>query len=571
MAAEARGEETHSGMPAITIRSLLAEMIDRDSMARWPLPPFACKQQSSYDRHRTGPDKPDWFANHDFSQYIRVKKHGAREEHVMMEADGPGAIVRIWITTDAIGGKLRVYLDGAEEPTIEFASYDLMQGGLDLTPPLLTPHTSYQANAFGGSTLYLPIPYARQCKITLETLSKPARYYQVNYRTYPPGTKIETFSRRLLDAARPVIAGVGKTLLDPPPANVNESIKLDQRIPPGKEVAVALPVGPAAVRQLQVRLGVPGEKDCSQALRSMVLESEFDGERTVWCPLGDFSGSGVGGRPLASWYRQVDANGTILCRWVMPYEKSARLKLLNLGKQDVHASLAAGVGDWRWDNRSMYFHATWRQQDQIPTAHPIDWNFLAVQGRGVFVGDTLAVYNPLATWYGEGNEKIWVDRDTFPSHLGTGTEDYYNASYAPVVVYQTPFANAPRADTPSSQGHNTFTRTRNLDGIPFASSLKFDMEIIPWAPGTVDYAATTYWYAPEPWTMPLRPTGMRLARHRRTCNPNRARRHCPLPRWRRRLSATRHGPIPMPMPISLRQRAGTATQGTASPLRKRNY
>ena len=173
MAAEARGEETHSGIPAITIRSLLAEMIDRDSIARWPLPPFACKQQSSYDRHRTGPDKPDWFSNHDFSQYMRVEKHEAREEHVMMEADGPGAIVRIWITTDAISGILRVYLDGAEEPTIEFAAYDLMQGGLDLTPPLLTPHTSYQANAFGGSTLYLPIPYAKQCKITLETRSKP--------------------------------------------------------------------------------------------------------------------------------------------------------------------------------------------------------------------------------------------------------------------------------------------------------------------------------------------------------------------------------------------------------------
>lgn len=46
----------------------------------------------------------------------------------------------------------------------------------------------------------------------------------------------------------------------------------------------------------------------------------------------------------------------------------------------------------------------------------------------------------------------------------------------------------------SSHGYNTFFRTRNLDGIPFSSLLRFDIELLSWVRGTVDYATTVYWY-----------------------------------------------------------------------------
>ena len=152
----------------------------------------------------------------------------------------------------------------------------------------------------------------------------------------------------------------------------------------------------------------------------------------------------------------------------------------------------------------MHFHASWRQQAQVPTKPDSDWNFLRAEGRGVLVGDVLAVFNPVPAWYGEGNEKIWVDGEAFPSHLGTGTEDYYNVSWAPTPVYQTPFANGPRVDAARSEGHNTYTRTRNLDAIPFRSSLQFDMEIEHWQDPKIDIAATTYWYAfPRPAAIAL--------------------------------------------------------------------
>ena len=485
----------------ITLESLLNEMVDRDEIARWPEPEFVCIQQSSYDRHRVSPDKPGWFANKDYSNYIRTEKNGERVEHVMMDADGPGAVVRFWITTIKIDGTIRIYLDNQEEPTLVFDGYDLLKGnfGVDLAPPFATPHTSYKGN-FGGSTLYLPIPFAKHCKITFETADDyPGRFYQVNFRVYPKGTNVETFTLESLKTASPLLDKVGKTLLNPQAISFSKTVSMAKTIDSKQSESVELPSGAAAIRQLKMKVRTEsGKRLTAQELRSTVLQIEFDCKKTVWCPLSDFAGSGVGHQRVASWYRDVKKNGTCICRWVMPYEKDAKVTVTNLGTQKIVVDLTAGIDSWKWDSRSMYFHTTWRQEPKVPAKDYVDWNLLTVKGSGVYVGDTLAVFNPIAIWYGEGNEKIWVDNDTFPSHLGTGTEDYFNASWAPVVPFQTPFASAPRADAPSSQGHNTFTRTRNLDGIPFTKSLRFDWEVIPWkpdaTPGMIDYAATTYWY-----------------------------------------------------------------------------
>ncbi len=482
----------------ITLQSLLREMADRDVVAQWPDPPYACRQASSYDRAKIAPDKPGWFGNNDFSQFIRVETTAGRSEHVMMDTDGPGCIVRFWLTTDGDKrGAIRVYLDGAAQPALQFNAYDLMNGGLKLDPPLLQPHTSYRAG-HGGNTLHLPIPYARHCKITWEQpahTNMGSRYYQLNYRTYPAGADVETFSAATLEAARQTIKQVSAALVTPVDFSAGTATQVKESIAPAHDVSIDLPSGPAAIRLLQIKLTTDKPDDLEQSLRSTVLRLTFDGQETAWCPLSDFSGSGVGSRPLFSWYRTVDASGTITARWVMPYAKTARITLSNLGTSTVHAIVLARTAPQPWDDRSMYFHTTWHQETAISTKNDRDWNFNTITGRGILVGDTLAVFNPARAWYGEGDEKIFVDGESFPSHMGTGTEDYYNASYAPVVPYNTPFANAPRVDDMTSQGHNTFTRTRNLDAIPFSQSLKFDMELIHWYRGTlVDYAATTYWY-----------------------------------------------------------------------------
>jgi Protein of unknown function (DUF2961) len=489
----------------VTLDSLLKEMTDFSAVARWPSPEFTTHQCSSYDRATVAPDKPGWFGNNDFSQYIREENHHGRTEKVMMDADGPGCIVRFWLTTiKNKKGTLRIYLDGNAEPVLLFPAYDLLSGGLNLGEPLVQPHPGYSPTENGGNTWMLPIPYAKHCRVTWEEAGEGPRYYQINYRTYPPGTSVETFTREALANARPLIEETGKKLLSPPENYEGGTALLNKTIAAGENLAVNLPPGPSAVQRLELWVD-PGEAATSErTLRSVIVKMEFDGEETVWCPVTDFFGSGVGINPLQSWYRTVKG-GNMTCRWVMPYAKSARVTIVNLGDHAVTASIKAGSGKWKWDDRSMHFHAVWHYQSDLATPPPQDWNFVRIAGRGVYVGDTLALCNPLPTWYGEGDEKIWVDNESFPSFVGTGTEDYYDFSFAPRGLMQTPFANQVRVDQPMTQGHNVLTRTRNLDGIPFRQSLNFNFELIAWKPMKLIYAATTYWYALPGATSNIRP------------------------------------------------------------------
>jgi hypothetical protein len=270
---------------------------------------------------------------------------------------------------------------------------------------------------------------------------------------------------------------------------------LDKSIQAGGSDTLELPARPAAVERLELRINPDEKTDVERALRSVILAMEFDGEQTVWCPATDFFGSGVGIHVLQSWYRDVTADGNMSCRWVLPYAKSARITVVNLGKSAVKISLHAGIGEWSWDRRSLHFHAAWHYEADLKTPPARDWNSIHINGRGVYVGDTLALYNCVPTWYGEGDEKIRVDDEALPSFLGTGMEDYYDFSFAPRGLMQTPFANQVRVDQPMTQGWNVLTRTRNLDGIPFAKSLDFNFELISWKPTKLIYATTSYWYA----------------------------------------------------------------------------
>lgn len=480
----------------VSLDSLLREMTDFSSVARWPSPPFSLHQCSSYDRAKVAPDKPGWFANNDFSQYIREENHDGRTEKVMMDADGPGCIVRFWLTTvQNKKGTLRIYLDGQAEPAISFPAYDLLSGDLGLREPLDQPHPGYHPADNGGNTLMLPIPYAKHCKVTWEEAGEGPRYYQINYRTYPAGTTVRTFTRRELEEARPLIERTGEKLFSPPNDPHGKLISMEKTIAPGGTQVLNLPGGPAAVERFELKVDSNNLTNSEQALRSLILKMDFDGEQTVWCPVTDFFGSGVGINPLRNWYRTVNADGSMVCRWVMPYAESARVLLINLGNQPVSVSFKACADYWKWDARSMYFHAVWHYDADLTTPPPRDWNAVHVSGRGTYVGDTLALFNSVPTWYGEGDEKIWVDGESFPSLLGTGMEDYYDFSFAPRGLMQTPFANQVRVDQPMTQGNNVLTRTRNLDGIPFKQSLDFNFELISWKPTSLNYAMTTYWYA----------------------------------------------------------------------------
>ena len=90
----------------ITLESLLDEMLNRDTLARMDEPAYMTRQASSYDRRSVGPDKQGWYANEDWSHFIRKEQKDGRIEWVMLDAKGPGCIVRFWMGGDAQYGKL---------------------------------------------------------------------------------------------------------------------------------------------------------------------------------------------------------------------------------------------------------------------------------------------------------------------------------------------------------------------------------------------------------------------------------------------------------------------------------
>ena len=224
----------------------------------------------------------------------------------------------------------------------------------------------------------------------------------------------------------------------------------------------------------------------------------FDGSRAVSCPIGDFFGCGIHLRPVKDRYRAVGSQGGMVCSRTMPYAKSASLRLVNLGRGNVSLKVTAFTKPWNWDARSMLFHASWHHQYPLATRPMSDWNYIEARGKGVYAGDTLTVMSPARAWYGEGDEKVYVDGESFPSQIGTGTEDYYGYAWGMAEHFSSPFIAMPMRDHTGRDdwtGFTTTTRERQLDGIPFDRSLKFDMEIWHWAACNVEYSVATFWYA----------------------------------------------------------------------------
>lgn len=518
---------------SVSLASLLEEMVDRSTLARVPEPYYSCKQFSSYDRDAVAPDQPGWFANWDRSEFLRIEEVDGRTEYVMMDAEGPGAVVRIWATWYGYNGgpfsngTLRFYLDGSDTPAIEGPITDILDGGALVGPPLangVSQETEYNKR---GHNLYLPIPYAQHCKITYST-GVPVHklghkhgeclYYQINYRTYEPGTVVETFEMKQLDKLQQDVERVQKVLTvgatEPHPQSKSNRGTVVQA---GTSTDVLIE-GPAAITEVILKLSAT---DMPQALRSTVLEITFDGERTVWCPVGDFFGIGYQLRPVRTWYTQVDEDGTMTSRWVMPFAKSCRITLHSLGDKGVEFEYEVRSEPWDWDDRSIHFHAAWRHYPQMDTRETVDadnpkgardMNFVEVTGEGVYVGDSLVLFNGINTWWGEGDEKIYVDGERFPSHFGTGTEDYYGYAWSRPEPFSAPFHAQPEGGGNMLVGYAVNSRYRALDAIPFNKSLKLDMELWHHGATTVDFTPTMIWYARKGATANIEPDRISAAR-----------------------------------------------------------
>ncbi|MCX6922045.1 MAG: DUF2961 domain-containing protein [Verrucomicrobia bacterium] len=479
----------------LTYVDLVKRLTDLEHLATKPANGEQCAQWSSYDRQSRYDEASGkyvgWDANGDNDGVIR-RDNG---KLVLAEMEGPGCIWRIWSATPK-EGHVRIYLDDASEPAVDlpFAGY------FDHKNEPFTRRAIVHTVANGWNN-YTPIPYQKSCKVVADP--GWGAYYHFTYGTFPKGTKVPTFKRDLtaadlaaLDEADALLShcgfGTGQKRID---AKVWSKVVT---APAGKTTAVTRLKGAQAITGLRVKLDLPPSPTDRDVLRELALQISWDGETTpsVWAPLGDFFGTATGGNHYSSLPLGMDKDGWWYCNWYMPFEREARVELVNDGKAPqtvnfelVHATLSQPIAQLG------RFHAKWHRDAFLPREpeRSIDWPFLKTEGTGRFVGVMLHIWNPRGGWWGEGDEKFFVDGEKFPSTFGTGSEDYFGYAWSSAELFYHAYHNQTHNDG-NCRGHISVNRWQISENVPFQKSFEGCLEkYYPNQKPTL-YAATTYWY-----------------------------------------------------------------------------
>jgi hypothetical protein len=477
--AETSAAAAASGPAAPTVQKrymdFINELVDLRQLAYLPALGETCKQFSSFDRESL--NKEHWNANNDSGNFLRDDPEGK----VLAEMNGPGVIHRIWSANPA--GTLKIFIDGADKPVIKENFEQLMYGG---KYPFVAPLVAIQAR---GASIYVPIPYQKSCKVVVE--NPGSMYYHVNYRTYPPGTQVESFHLPLTaeEKARLDAACTALKSCETYPLKLGQTATVEQRVEvkAGKTAVIARLTGPAALYQVRARVYSANKR---QALRDVVLQITWDNHTppSVWCPLGDFFGTSPGINKYASLPMGM-AEDAYYSYWAMPFAHTALVELVNDGDLDVSVGYQIVYGPIRWGTNLGYFHAKWRRDNPCKT---FDWPLLETHGRGRYCGVMLTVWNPDRGWWGEGDEKMWVDGESFPSTFGTGSEDYFGYAWCSTELFTNCYHNQTLCEGPGNGNYTSVNRWQITDNVPFQKSIKVTIENYG---QDKDYTATVYWYA----------------------------------------------------------------------------
>ena len=491
-------------------------LTDLERLALLPHEGEKCAQFSSYDRKsrydaETGEYK-DWLANDDWTGYIR--KEG--DNYVLAEIEGPGVIWRMWSAITG-GGNFKFYFDGSNELGIDMPFADFFDGKHE--PFIYSELVNTKSK---GLNCYVPIPFQKSCKIVADK-NWPVEiipgkdlgaFYYFTYKTYPKDTILPTFKLKLTEQEKTALKRANKILsncgFDPKGARIGETVqKRTFKLSPGKSLDVFQTKGPKAITSLKVYLGWAVPAEDHESLRKMSLSICWDDDifPSVWSPLGDFFGTAPGLNEYKSLPMGM-IGSQLYSYWYMPFEKSARICIKNEDTVErevtVEITTAALTEPIEKYGR---FHAKWHRDYLLPEEPQIrkmhDWTLLKTQGRGRFCGTMLHVWHPKGGWWGEGDEKFFVDGEKFPSTYGTGTEDYFGYAWGDPTLFENCYHNQTHSNHIKGQpanvdegnkGHISLNRWHITDDVPFQKS--FEGVIEKYVPNIfpILYASTVYWY-----------------------------------------------------------------------------
>ena len=213
--------------------------------------------------------------------------------------------------------------------------------------------------------------------------------------------------------------------------------------------------------------------------RALVLRMYWDGSDrpSVEVPLGDFFGVGHGAHAtFQSLPVGVSSHGRSRnCFWRMPFRKHAKITVTNengkLGPVPFYYYL-----DWEQvdelPEETVYFHARYRQQTPAASG---DHVILETEGRGHYVGTVYSAHQTKTGWFGEGDDRFYIDGEEVPSIQGTGTEDYFGDAWG-FREFAGPFHGVTLYEGPMLGDRVSAYRWHVNDPVRFTKSLKMSIE-----------------------------------------------------------------------------------------------
>ena len=378
------------------------------------------EQVSSYDP--TGGNE-DGFAG----KYSYIRKEG--DKLVLAELEGPGVIQRIWTPTPT-DDMLEFYFDGEQTPRLRLRFSDLFSGKVY---PFVKPVC---ANEIGGYYCYVPIPYAKSCKIVF--CGKKIMFHQFQYRSLP-GYDVKTWTGEFTPGERDMLASVCRVWSEISPACTDYAVGQSEGARLVEKRFTLLP-GDETVFFEQRKGGriagfeIDGGASFEGFDRDVLLCARWDDDTrpAIHAPLADFFGYAYGKKAMRSML--IGCRGDVnYCYLPAPFDARSELKLRYVVREGarqnpIQVTTRVWVNDRARDIRTEgRLYTAWRRE--INPAKGEYYKFLSKEGRGHYVGTVHQAQGFLAemTGFFEGDDSTYMD-GKMRLH-GTGSEDYYNGGW----------------------------------------------------------------------------------------------------------------------------------------------
>ena len=379
------------------------------------------EQVSSYDT--TGLNN-DGFGG----LYSYIRKEG--EKLILADFEGPGVINRIWTPTPT-NDTIQFYFDGEKTPRISIPFIDLFSGKIF---PFLNPVCG---NEVGGYYCYLPIPFAKSCKIAFT--GKQIQFHQIQSRPYPKGTKVKTFSSDFSAGEKQALENacsfwrMEANALD---LMKKESLYLKVEtknitLSPGESLPIFTSMSGGRIVGIEI--------DCGSILeganKDILLQAKWDDDLdyAINSPAADFFGYAYGKPAMRSLIAGNKADNINYCYLPMPYEKKAELGISYEKRNGVSQPKVELTTKVYYENTplaSAYegrLYTIWRREINPEDYKP--YLFADIKDKGHYVGTIHLAQGlrPGMTIFFEGDDSTYVD-GKMRMH-GTGSEDYYNGGW----------------------------------------------------------------------------------------------------------------------------------------------